>query len=131
LLGGDAGPYELQASIAACHAVAPAAAATDWARIVTLYDALLQRTPSPVVALNRAVAVGMAQGPAAALPLVDALAAQGALDHYHLLGAVRGDLLVRLGRHEEARREFEGAAALTRNERERALLRERARATRS
>jgi predicted RNA polymerase sigma factor len=102
---------------------------TDWARIVSLYDALMQATPSPVVALNRAVAVSMACGPAAALPLADALAEGKALDRYHLLPAVRGDLLFRLGRLGEARREFERAARLTNNERERALLLERARAT--
>ena len=128
-LGGERGPYELQAHIAACHARARAAGETDWAQIVTLYDTLLQCTPTPVVALNRAVAVSMAFGPAAALPLVDALAAGRELDRYHLLPAVRGDLLFKLSRMAEARQEFERAAALTNNERERSLLLERARAT--
>ncbi len=128
-LGGERGPYELQAAIAACHARARTAAQTDWVQIVALYDALVQRQPSPVVELNRAVAVGMAFGPAAALPLVDALAADKVLARYHLLGAVRGDLLVKLGRLTEARPEFERSAALTNNERERELLLGRARAT--
>jgi RNA polymerase sigma factor (sigma-70 family) len=128
-LGGERGPYELQAAIAACHARAPAAVQTDWVQIVALYDALAQRLPSPVVELNRAVAVGMAFGPAAALPLVDALAAAGQLDRYHLLGAVRGDLLAKLGRPGEARQAFERAAELATNQRERELLLERARAT--
>jgi RNA polymerase sigma factor (sigma-70 family) len=126
---GDPGPYQLQAAIAACHARAQTADATDWPRIVALYDALAERLPSPVVALNRAVAVGMAQGPAAALPLVDALRDEPTLQHYHLLAAVRGDLLVKLGRPGEARAEFERAAALTGNARERTLLQERARET--
>ena len=116
------GPYALQAAIAACHARAPTADATDWPRIVALYDALMQRMPSPVVALNRAVAVGMADGAATALPLVDALAADPTLLRYHLVHAVRGDLLAKLGRSEEARAAFERAAALTANEREKALL---------
>jgi RNA polymerase sigma factor (sigma-70 family) len=121
------GPYTLQASIAACHARAADAAATDWPRIVALYDALARRQPSPVVELNRAVAVGMAFGAAAALPLVDALAADApALASYHLLPSVRGDLLAKLGRHDEARAEFRRAASLTANARERALLLERA-----
>ena len=120
------GPYALQAGIAACHARARAAADTDWARIVALYDALVAVAPSPVVELNRAVAVSMRSGPGAALPLVDALAGAPALRQYHLLPAVRGDLLQKLGRHAEARVEFESAAALTRNERERALLLARA-----
>jgi RNA polymerase sigma factor (sigma-70 family) len=124
--GGLPGPYLLQAAIAACHARAPRAEATDWRRIVGLYELLLQRQPSPVVALNRAVAVAMAEGAAAALPLVDALAADRALRGYPWLPAVRGDLLARLGRSDEARAEFERAAAWTANERERALLLERA-----
>jgi RNA polymerase sigma factor (sigma-70 family) len=125
--GSDTGPYQLQAAIAACHARAATAEATDWPRIVALYDALAERQPTPVVALNRAVAVGMAHGPAAALPLVDALRDEGALQRYHLLNAVRGDLLMKLGRPSEARAEFERAAELTGNARERALLQERGR----
>jgi RNA polymerase sigma factor (sigma-70 family) len=121
-LGGARGPYALQAAIAACHARAPVAADTDWPRIVALYEALLQIAPSPVVELNRAVAVAMASGPAAGLALVDRLAAEPSLKGYHLLPSVRGDLLARLGRSDEARGEFERAASLTRNERERALL---------
>ncbi|MFG2846430.1 RNA polymerase sigma factor [Kitasatospora sp. NPDC048296] len=121
-----AGPYSVQAAIAACHAKARRYEDTDWATIAALYGRLLVLTPSPVVALNRAVAVSMAQGPAAALELVDALAAEPALRDYHLLPSVRGDLLARLGRAAEARAEFERAAGLTRNERERELLRERA-----
>jgi RNA polymerase sigma factor (sigma-70 family) len=120
------GPYALQAAIAACHARAPSAEDTEWPRIVALYDALLQRVPSPVVALNRAVAVAMADGPAAALPLVDALAAEPALAQYHLVFAVRGDLLQRLGLADAARAAFTQAAGLTHNERERALLLRRA-----
>jgi RNA polymerase sigma-70 factor, ECF subfamily len=120
------GPYALQAAIAACHARARTAAETDWARIVALYDALAELSGSPVVELNRAVAVSMADGPAEALVLVDALAAEGALAGYHLLPAVRGDLLVKLGRLAEARAELERAAALTKNARERALLLARA-----
>jgi RNA polymerase sigma factor (sigma-70 family) len=127
-LGGGRGPYALQAAIAACHARATTAAATDWRAIVGLYDALLQCTPSPVVALNRAVAIGMAHGPAAALPLVDALATQPPMDRYHLLHAVRADLLDKLQRPAEARLAFERAASLTANAREQAVLRERARA---
>ncbi|HEX5133291.1 MAG TPA: DUF6596 domain-containing protein, partial [Candidatus Krumholzibacteria bacterium] len=124
---GDAlGPYALQAAIAACHARAHTADLTDWARIVALYDALAQVTPSPVVDLNRAVAVGMAYGAAAGLESVDALVADPQLRGYHLLPAVRGDMLHKLGRNGEARAEFERAAALTRNERERALLLARA-----
>ena len=119
------GPYTLQAAIAACHARARRAEDTDWLRIVALYDALLEATPSPVVALNRAVAVAMAFGPAQGLELVDELA--DALPTYHLLPSVRGDLLARLGRRDEARVEFERAAAMTRNERERELLLRRAR----
>ncbi len=121
-LGGTLGPYALQAAIAACHARARTAAETDWLRIAALYDALAQLTPSPIVDLNRAVAVGMAFGPAAGLELVDALVSEPALRGYHLLPAVRGDLLAKLGRREEAGTEFERAAALTRNARERELL---------
>ena len=125
-LGGALGPYALQAGIAACHARARTPAETDWARIVALYDALAQLAPSPVVELNRAVAVAMAFGPAAGLELVEALTSVPMLKSYHLLPSVRGDLLTKLGRFDEARAEFERAAALTRNERERALLLERA-----
>ena len=125
-LGGALGPYALQAAIAACHARAPSPEETDWGRIVALYDALAQLAPSPVVELNRAVAVSMAFGPAAGLELVDRLTSEPSLQGYHLLPSVRGDLLARLGRREEARAEFERAAALTRNARERRLLLERA-----
>ncbi len=125
-LGGALGPYALQAAIAACHARARTAGETDWARIAALYDALAELAPSPVVELNRAVALAMAFGPAAGLELVDALASEPALAGYHLLPSVRGDLLAKLGRLEEARAEFLRAAALTRNERERALLEGRA-----
>jgi len=128
-LGGERGPYELQAAIAACHGRALSAEQTDWAQIVALYDALAQRQPSPVVELNRAVAVGMAFGPEAALPLVDTLAAEAPMDRYHLLHAVRADLLAKLQRPDEARAAFERAAALTHNQRERELLLARARAT--
>jgi RNA polymerase sigma factor (sigma-70 family) len=121
-LGGALGPYALQAAIAACHARARTAAETDWMRIAALYDALAQLTPSPIVDLNRAVAVGMAFGPAAGLALVDTLGSEPSLQSYHLLPAVRGDLLFKLGRFEEARTQFERAAALTRNTRERELL---------
>ena len=124
--GGAPGPYTLQAAIAACHARALVAADTDWPRIASLYAALGKIAPSPVVELNRAVAVAMAFGPAAGLPLVDALAAEPALAAYHLLPSVRGDLLAKLGRTCEARTEFERAAAMTRNARERALLLDRA-----
>jgi predicted RNA polymerase sigma factor len=124
------GPYTLQAAIAACHARARTPEATDWARIVALYGALARVSPSPVVELNRAVAVGMAAGPAAGLELVDELAGEPALARYHLLPSVRGDLLVKLGRVEEARVEFERAAGLTGNARERALLLARAEACR-
>ncbi|MFE5621161.1 RNA polymerase sigma factor [Streptomyces virginiae] len=120
------GPYALQAAIAGCHAAAVRYEDTDWTAIATLYARLVQLTPSPVVELNRAVAVSMAEGPAAALPLVDALAREPALSSYHLLPSVRGDLLERLGRPREARAEFERAASLTRNERERTLLLRRA-----
>jgi RNA polymerase sigma-70 factor (ECF subfamily) len=126
-LGGALGPYALQAAIAACHARAPTAADTDWARIAALYDALARLTPSPVVELNRGVAHGMAFGPAAGLELVDALRSEPSLKAYHLLPGVRGDLLAKLGRLDEARAEFERAAALTRNARERELLLRRAR----
>jgi len=125
-LGGALGPYALQAAIAACHASAASAAETDWPRIVALYDAVAQLAPSPVVELNRAVAVGMAFGPAAGLDLVDALVPEPALKAYHLLPAVRGDLLRKLGRSEEARAEFERAASLTENVVERRLLQRRA-----
>ena len=126
--GGPLGPYALQAAIAACHARARTAEETDWERIAALYDALAEVAPSPVVELNRAVAVAMAFGPAAGLELVDALTAEPSLKNYHLLSSVRGDLLFKLNRLEEARAEFERAAALTRNTRERALLRARAEA---
>jgi RNA polymerase sigma factor (sigma-70 family) len=116
------GPYALQAAIAACHARARKAEETDWARIVGFYDVLLQVMPTPVVALNRAVAVSMAAGPAAALDLVDALQSEPAMKNYHLLPAVRGDLLFKLDRKAEAKAEFERAATLTRNERERGVL---------
>ena len=121
-LGGALGPYALQAAIAACHAQAPTASQTDWARIAALYDALAQLAPSPVVELNRAVAVGMAFGPAVGLELVDALTAEPSLRGYHHLPSVRGDLLAKLGRRDEACAEFERAASLTRNARERELL---------
>ena len=123
---GPLGPYTLQAAIAACHARAATADATDWTRIAALYDALDQVAPSPVVALNRAVAVAMAFGPAAGLEIVDTLLSEPSLENYHLLPSVRGDLLARLDRVAEARAEFERAATLTRNARERALLLARA-----
>ncbi|MGH9512507.1 MAG: RNA polymerase sigma factor [Terriglobales bacterium] len=126
-LGLAPGPYTLQAEIAACHARARAPEETDWPRIVGLYADLAMVAPSPVVELNRAVAVAMAHGPVAGLELVDALAAEGSLRNYHLLPGVRGDLLKKLNRFEEARAEFEQAASLTGNERERELLLERAR----
>jgi len=125
-LGGAHGPYALQAAIAACHARARTPAETDWARIAALYDALAETMPSPVVELNRAVAVGMAFGPAAGLELVDALRSEPSLKGYHLLPSARGDLLSKLGRSVEAREEFERAASLTRNGRERELLLDRA-----
>ncbi|GAA0722847.1 RNA polymerase sigma factor [Dokdonella soli] len=125
-LGGAQGPYALQAAIAACHARARAAAETDWTHIAALYGLLAQAMPSPIVELNRAVAVAMATGPQAGLDLVDALAAEPSLQNYHLLPSVRGDLLAKLDRHDEARAELERAASLTRNARERALLLERA-----
>jgi RNA polymerase sigma factor (sigma-70 family) len=125
-LAGPRGPYTVQAAIAACHARARTPAETDWRQIVQLYGELAELTPSPVVELNRAVAVSMADGPAAALELVDRLMTEPSLAGYHLLPSVRGDLLERLGRFEEARAEFERAAGLTRNERERDLLLDRA-----
>ncbi|WP_397409884.1 RNA polymerase sigma factor [Polaromonas sp.] len=120
------GPYALQAAIAACHARAPSSGVTDWVRIAALYDALAQIAPSPVVELNRAVAVSMAFGPAAGLAIIDALRGDKALQNYQWLPSVRGDLLARLGRNDEARHEFEHAAALAGNLRERELLLERA-----
>jgi len=123
--GGGAGNYALQAAIVACHARARTAADTDWERIVLLYDALIQISPSPIVALNRAVAVGMAQGPAAGLHALDALAAEPALTNYHLLPSVRGDLLIKLGRFTEAREEIQRAIAMTENRREQDLLSEK------
>ena len=127
-LGGAQGPYSLQAAIAACHARALVAEETDWARIAGLYDELARLAPSPVIELNRAVAVGMASGPAEGLKIADALLDEPALKDYHLLPSVRGDLLGKLGRFAEARAECERAAAMTRNVRERELLLERARA---
>ena len=126
--GQHLGPYAMQAAIAACHARALTPESTDWARIAALYDALAELTPSPVVELNRAVAVSMAYGPQAGLALVDALLEAPALRHYHLLPSVRGDLLWRLGRLDEAGAEFRRAAAMTQNHREQALLEQRARA---
>jgi RNA polymerase sigma-70 factor (ECF subfamily) len=128
-LAGADGPYALQAAIAACHARAKIAAETDWARIAALYATLASRMPSPIVELNRAVAVSMAEGPAAGLAIVDRLKSEAVLKNYHLLPSVRGDLLHKLGRLDEARREFEQAASLTKNARERTLLLERAAAT--
>lgn len=128
-LGGLNGPYALQAAIAACHARAHTGSETDWARIAALYGDLVQLVPSPVVELNRAVAMAMALGPAVGIELVDALTSEPSLKNYHLLPSVRGDLLSKLGRLDEARVEFERAASLTRNERERALLLERAAAS--
>jgi RNA polymerase sigma-70 factor, ECF subfamily len=125
-LGGALGPYALQAAIAACHARAATPGETDWEHIAALYDALAQLMPSPIVELNRAVAAGHAFGPQAGLELVDALEEEKALDGYHLLPAVRGDLLERLGRQEEARRAFARAAAMTDNAREREMLLKRA-----
>src|SRR2546423_7448418 len=124
--GGPLGPYTLQAAIAACHARARAPEETDWTRITALYDALAQLVPSPVVEVNRAVAYTMAFGPAAGLEIADALRSEPALTNYHLLPTVRGDFLAKLGRFDEARAEFERAAALTRNARDRDLLRARA-----
>ena len=125
-LPGPLGPYALQAAIAACHARALSVELTDWARIAAIYDALAQIAPSPVISLNRAVAVSMAFGPASGLEIVNGLLAEPDLRHYHLLPSVRGDLLVRLDRHGEARAEFERAASLTQNDRERAFLLARA-----
>jgi predicted RNA polymerase sigma factor len=125
-LGQGYGPYALQAALAACHARALTLEATDWIRITALYDALAQLTPSPVVELNRAVALSMAYGPAAGLEVVDRLVDEPALQRYHLLPSVRGDLLARLDRPLEAREQFERAAALTHNSRERELLLARA-----
>jgi RNA polymerase sigma-70 factor (ECF subfamily) len=127
-LGGARGPYALQAAIAACHARARVAAETDWPRIVALYETLAELTPSPVVELNRAVAVSMASGPEAGLEIVDALVSEPSLKAYHLLPSVRGDFLFKLGRFAEAREEFQRAASLTRNTREREFLFERVRA---
>jgi predicted RNA polymerase sigma factor len=124
--GGRPGPYALQASIAACHARAARAEDTDWARIAALYAALARLAPSPVIELNRAVAVGMAEGPEAGLALVDRLSEEKLLKDYHLLPSVRGDFLEKLGRFEEARAEFARAASLARNARERKLLLDRA-----
>jgi predicted RNA polymerase sigma factor len=128
VLGGAPGPYLLQAELAACHARARTPEETDWPRIVSLYESLSRVAPSPIVDLNRAVAISMAFGPAAGLELVDALTAERSLENYHLLPSVRGDLLKKLGRVDEARAEFERAASLTRNARERQLLLARARA---
>jgi len=125
-LNAPAGPYVLQAAIAACHASARTADETDWRRIAALYTELVAVLPSPVVELNRAVAVSMSEGPDAALILVDALSNVEALADYHLVPTVRGDLLFKLGRLAEARSEFERAASMTRNEREKALLLRRA-----
>jgi RNA polymerase sigma factor (sigma-70 family) len=127
-LGGARGPYTLQAAIAACHGRATIAADTNWARIASLYEELLEHSPSPVIELNRAVAVAMAFGPAAGLEIVETLTQEPSLKTYHLLPSVRGNLLSKLDRNEEARAEFERAASLTRNARERELLLNRARA---
>jgi predicted RNA polymerase sigma factor len=126
-LGGVRGPYALQAAIVACHARALTAEETDWPRIVALYEVLAQITPSPVVELNRAVAVAMAFGPAAGLELIDMLASEPSLKSYHLLPSVRGDFLFKLDRFAEAQAEFERAASITRNAREREFLLDRAR----
>lgn len=127
-LGGARGSYALQAAIAACHARAIVADQTDWKRIASLYETLSEVSPSPIVELNRAVAVAMAYGPQAGLQLVDSLASEPSLKNYHLLPSVRGDFLKKLGRHVEARAEFERAASLTRNEREKQFLLSRAHA---
>ena len=124
--GGALGPYGLQAAIAACHARARTAEETDWIRIAALYDGLAKLAPSPIVELNRAVALAMAFGPAMGLEVVDGLTSEPALQTYRMLPSVRGDLLERLGRYDEARQELTRAAALARNERESTLLRERA-----
>jgi RNA polymerase sigma-70 factor (ECF subfamily) len=124
-LGGGAGNYTLQAAIIACHARAPTAADTDWERIVLLYDALLRISPSPIVGLNRAVAVGMAHGPIAGLAALDALDPGSTLKGYHLVPSVRGDLLIKLGRFAEAREEIQRAIAMTENRREQDLLAEK------
>jgi predicted RNA polymerase sigma factor len=124
--GGELGPYALQAAIAACHARARTPEETDWAHIVGIYGALGEVMPSPIVELNRAVALSMLMGPEAGLKLVDALTAEPLLKDYHLLPSVRGDLLAKLGRPDEARAEFERAAGMTQNERERQLLLRRA-----
>lgn len=129
-LGGSVGPYALQAAIAACHARAKTSSETDWARIAALYDALARIAPSPIVELNRAVAVSMAFGPAAGLAIVDPLMSEPSLEGYHLLPTVRGDFLAKLGRTDEARAELERAASLTRNTTERELLLERVAALR-
>jgi predicted RNA polymerase sigma factor len=126
-LGGALGPYALQAAIAACHGRARTAAETDWRRIAALYEALARLTPSPIVELNRAVALAMAFGPASGLELIDTLASEPSLKAYHLLPSVRGDFLFKLSRFAEAQAEFERAASLTRNARERELLLDRAR----
>lgn len=128
-VGGALGLYRLQAAIAACHAQARTDEETDWERIVALYDALAQVAPSPIVELNRAVAVSMAFGAEAGLEIVDGLLSEPSLKNYHLLPNVRGDMLAKLNRFDEARQEFERAASLTKNERERELLLERAAAT--
>jgi predicted RNA polymerase sigma factor len=125
-IGGSLGPYALQAAIAACHARALRPEDTDWHRIVALYDALSELTPSPIIELNRAVAISMAHGPAVGLEHVESLQDEPALQHYHLLPAVRGDLLFKLGRLDEARSNFERAAFMTQNVRERKLLLDRA-----
>jgi predicted RNA polymerase sigma factor len=130
-LGRGLGSYGLQAAIAACHATAPSLAETDWARVSALYDALAEIAPSPVVDLNRAVALAMAFGPDAGLALVDTLLHEPTMEGYHLLSSVRGDLLEKLGRLEEASLEFERAASLTGNDRERRLLLDRASASRA
>src|SRR4029079_4586702 len=129
-LGGAAGPYALQGAIAACHARAKTPGETDWPRIAALYDALARIAPSPIVELNRAVAVAMAFGPAAGLAIVDPLMSEPSLEGYHLLPTVRGDFLAKLGRKDEARAELERAASLTRNTTERELLLERVAALR-
>jgi predicted RNA polymerase sigma factor len=128
-MGRGRGSYVLQAAIAACHARARTAEETDWTSIVTFYDALIRFEPSPIVELNRAVALSMAFGPAAGLEVVDALTLEPSLKTYHLLPSVRGDLLAKLGRFQEARGEFERAAAITHNARERELLLQRAAAS--